>query len=68
MIQLWGIGESVLVLPAIEALKMSFPKTEINLLATTRNKDVFFGNKNINKVYLVNLNPFSILSFISKNM
>lgn len=68
VVQLWGIGETILALPAIEALRKRFPKAEINVLATPRNKDIFFGNKNINKVTAVRLNPFSVLSFIMRNM
>lgn len=67
IVQLWGIGETVLALPAIEALREKFPKAEINILATSRNKDVFFSNKNIDNVVLTSLNPFSILNFILKN-
>ena len=67
VVQLWGIGETVLVLPSIEALRKKFPDAEIDVLATRRNKDVFFGNKNISGLKLVSLNPFSILKFIFGN-
>ena len=67
VIQLWGIGETILVMPAIEALRRKFPKAEISILATSRNKDVFFENNNINRVIRVKLNPFSVLNFILKN-
>ena len=67
-VQLWGIGETVLVLPALEALRKNFPNAEINILATARNKDVFFGNKSIDKVCLIKPNPFSVLNFIFKNI
>ena len=46
IVQLWGIGETVLTLPAVSALRKKFPDAEINVLATSRNKDVFFNNKN----------------------
>lgn len=68
IIQLWGIGETILTLPAIEALKEKFPKAEINVLATSRNKDAYFRNKNIDKIISININPFSVLNFIFKNM
>ena len=67
VVQLWGIGETILTLPSIEALRKKFPKAEINVLATQRNKDVFFDNKNISNAVLVKLNMFSILNFILKN-
>lgn len=68
VVQLWGIGETILTLPAIEALRKKFPKAEINVLATSRNKEVFFNNKNVNNVTVTKLNPFSIINFILKNM
>jgi len=67
VVQLWGIGETILTLPAIEALRKRFPKAEINVLVTSRNEDVYYNNKNINKTVKLNLNPFSILNFIIKN-
>ena len=68
VIQLWGIGETILVLPAIEALREKFPKAEIGVLATSRNKDVFFNNKNVNKIITLRLNPLSLFNFILKNI
>lgn len=68
IIQLWGIGETILTLPAISALRKKFPEAEINVLATLRNKDVFFENKNINHIFSLKLNPFSIIRFILQNM
>ena len=68
VIQLWGIGETILALPAIEALRKRFPKAGINVLATSRNKDIFFGNENINNIIAIRLNPFSALNFILKNI
>ena len=66
-IQLWGIGETILALPSLRALRKKYPKAQIDVLATPRNKDVFFANGDINNVFAVKLNPFSILAFISKN-
>jgi heptosyltransferase-2 len=68
LIQLWGIGETILVLPSLTALRKKFPKAEINVLATNRNYDVFYNNKNINNIIKLNLDPFSILSFIFNNI
>ena len=67
-VQLWGIGETILTLPSLEALRKKFPKSEIDVLATSRNKDVYFNNKNIDNVILLKTNPLSILGFILKNM
>jgi len=68
VIQLWGVGETILTLPAIEALRKKFPKTKIDVLATSRNGDVYYHNKNIGDLFVIRLNFFSILRFISKNM
>src|SRR3989338_11129833 len=50
LIQLWGIGETVLCLPAIRALKESNKKIEIDVLATERVKGVFCNNKSISSL------------------
>ncbi len=68
VVQLWGIGETILTLPSIEALKKKFPGAEINVLVTERNKDVFYNNKNLNKTILIKLNLFSVFNFILKNI
>lgn len=67
VVQLWGIGETILALPAIDSLRKKFPKAEINILATERNKDVFFKNKSVNSPLQIKLNPLSIISFILRN-
>ena len=68
IVQFWGIGETILTLPAIGALRKKFPKAEINVLATSRNKDIFYGNKNVNKIFALKLDPFSVFAFIMKNI
>lgn len=68
IVQLWGIGETVLTLPVVDALRKEFPKAEIVVLATSRNKDVFFKNKDLSKVVSIKLNPLSIINFIFKNI
>jgi heptosyltransferase II len=67
LVQLWGIGETVLTLPAIEALRDKYPKAEIEVLATKRNKDVYSNNHHIDKLQLVSLNPFSVAFCMFKN-
>ena len=66
VIQLWGIGETILALPAIRALRNRYKKAKITVLATKRNSDIFYNDKDINKIILLKLNPFSILHFIIK--
>jgi len=68
VIQLWGIGETVLTLPSIEALKKLYPSAKIDILTTERNKEVYYKNKDVNKIKKVNLDPFGVLHFILKNV
>jgi len=68
IIQLWGIGETILTLPAIEALRENNKKSTIDILVTSRNNEVFYNNKNINNIKVLNLNPFSIKLFIWRNL
>ena len=67
-VQLWGIGETILTLPAIEALRKKYPKAQIDVLATSRNKDVYYGNKSVSSAIKISLNPISIFNFIIKNI
>ncbi|MBI2541635.1 glycosyltransferase family 9 protein [Candidatus Woesearchaeota archaeon] len=68
VIQLWGIGETILTLPAIEALRKKLPKAQIDVLATSRNKEVYCSNKNIDNILRISLNPLSVLNFIFRNI
>jgi len=67
IIQLWGIGETILTIPAIKALKRLYKKTAVDILCTPRNKDVYFNYPFISKLNIVNLNLFSLKWFILKN-
>ncbi len=67
IIQLWGIGETILTVPAIKALKERYNKTAIDILCTPRNKDVYFKYPFISKLNVVNLNIFSLKWFVLKN-
>tara|TARA_Y100000310_G_C20631524_1_gene788903 strand:- start:787 stop:1815 length:1029 start_codon:yes stop_codon:yes gene_type:complete len=66
VIQLWGIGESVLTLPTVYELLKKFPDSKIDILLTDRNKDVYYGINGLRKVNL-KLNPLSILKFVINN-
>jgi len=68
VLQFWGIGETILTLPAIKVLRNKFPKAEIAILATDRNRDVYSGLNFFNRLLLINLNPFSIKLFMLKNI
>jgi len=66
LIQLWGIGETVLTLPTIHTLSQKFKN--IDVLTTKRAEEVFYNNKDINNLKVLNLNPFSIKLFILRNL
>ena len=67
LIQLWGIGETVLCLPTIKELRKHYKNSEIDILTTKRVNQVFNNNKNINDIKTISLNPFSVKWFISMN-
>jgi len=67
VVQLWGLGETILTLPAIEALRQKYKKSDIDILATDRNKEVYFENKNVDNVRVLGLNPISVISFMLGN-
>ncbi|MBI2576038.1 glycosyltransferase family 9 protein [Candidatus Woesearchaeota archaeon] len=67
IIQLWGIGESILTLPSITAVKDHFPKARLTVIATKRNKCVFSGQPFIDVLQVMPLKPLQILSFCSKH-
>lgn len=66
VIQLWGIGETILTLPAIRALRLRYPKSNIKILATARNKEVYTGFRDANEIMLVELGFIPIMRFMSR--
>ena len=67
VIQLWGLGETILTLPAIESLRQKHKKSKIDILVTSRNKEIYFKNKSIDNIKILNLNPISIGLFMLSN-
>ena len=47
-----GIGDAVLLLPAINALKREFPDLKIDILSEKRNTGIFGLSENIDRIYL----------------
>ena len=68
LIQLWGVGETVLCLPMIKTLRQKCKNSSIDVLTTKRVNEVFYNNKNVNNIKILNLNPVSIKGFILKNL
>lgn len=50
VIKFWALGDSVVLLPLLDALKKEFPKAKIDILAHKRNGIIFEGQKNVNKI------------------
>jgi len=59
VIRLWGIGDSVLMLPLLKVLTDFFPSSSIYMLVTERNYEVFMGFKGISRIIKVNVNSLS---------
>ncbi|MDA1196592.1 MAG: glycosyltransferase family 9 protein [Nanoarchaeota archaeon] len=68
VIQLWGIGETILTLPAIKALKDRYPKSKITVLATLRNQEVFTGLSYIDHLEILPLNILKIELYSTLNI
>lgn len=66
-IQLWGIGETILTLPAVGAIKKKFPTSKITLLVTDRNKAVYEHCEYVDEIISLKMNPLSLMLFVLKN-
>jgi heptosyltransferase-2 len=64
VIMFWGIGSNINSLPAVKLLKTKFPKAKIDILAPKKNKDLFYNNKNINKLIDIDLSLFSLVTLL----
>ena len=65
-IQWWGMGESILTLPAIKFYAEAHPDKYIHILCSERNKEVFEGHKFIDELHIIKFNPLSMIRFIIK--
>jgi heptosyltransferase-2 len=50
VIKLWAMGESILTLPMIRAIKKKYPHAQVDVLCTNRVKSVYAGNKDVHEV------------------
>lgn len=62
IVRLWAMGEAILTLPMIHALRKKYPKAEITVLCRSRVKDVFYKNKDIDRLLL--FEPNNIISLM----
>ncbi|MCK5282713.1 MAG: glycosyltransferase family 9 protein [Nanoarchaeota archaeon] len=60
-IQLWSLGETILTLPAIASVKNKYRNSDIYVLATGRNKEVYLSADLDINILTVKLNPISII-------
>jgi ADP-heptose:LPS heptosyltransferase len=58
-----GIGDAVLLMPALRSLKNAFPNAEIDILAEKRNRQVFTFNRHVRSVYAYD-NPVNLLKVL----
>lgn len=56
-----GIGDAVLLLPAIRSLREKFVNSRIDILAENRNKGIFDICEHVNNLILYDSNPFKTL-------
>ena len=66
VIKLWALGDSVVLIPLIHALKGNYPNSKIDILVRKRNKDIFKYNEDINKIHLYELKHYFKLFFSFK--
>lgn len=70
IIKLAALGDSVLLIPAIEALRKKNPKSKISMIATTINCEIMEKCPYIDEVIIfplekISRNPFAIFGFLS---
>lgn len=67
LIQLWGIGETILTLPTVRAVRKKLPKSVICVLATARNKTVYECTDCIDEIFEVRLSAYDLVRFVIKH-
>lgn len=67
VIQLWGIGETILTLNAIKELRDLYKEAEINILVTKRVKEVFTGFDFYDNLVVIETDMKGIRGFVMSN-
>ncbi|MBI2546160.1 glycosyltransferase family 9 protein [Candidatus Woesearchaeota archaeon] len=62
----WGIGSVVNTLPVLKALKRKYPKARLDVLTPTKNAALFYKNKHVNQLILIDMNVFSLLKVMRR--
>lgn len=55
VIKFWALGDSIVLLPTIHALRKKYPNSIIDVLVHQRNKDVFYENNDIDNLIFFNI-------------
>src|SRR3989338_1452929 len=58
VVRLWAVGETVLTLPMIHAIRKKYPKAKISVLTHKNNKDIFELVKDVDDVVKFRVNNF----------
>lgn len=66
-LQFWGVGETILTLPAIESVKKKYPDSKITILVTPRSEQVYRGISFIDEIKVIDTTISSILRFALSN-
>ncbi len=59
VIKFWALGDSIVLLPTIKALKREFPLAQIDVLAHPRNRVVFEGQHDVHQI--IDFGLFNVL-------
>lgn len=63
IIKLWALGDSIVMLPLINAIRKRYPSSTIDILCRHRNKEVFELIEGVNSIHLFEKNHiFSLIS------
>lgn len=68
VIQLWGIGETILTLNAIKELRDKYKDAQIDILVTDRVKEVFTGLDFFDNIVTIETDMKGISGFVAKNI
>ncbi len=52
IIKLWALGDSVVLLPTLKAIRQKYPEARIDVLSKNRNKSIFEMSKDLNSLIL----------------
>jgi len=64
IIRLWALGDSVVSLPMIRGFRKNYPNAKIDVLAHKRNFEVYYENKDIDRI--IEFNIFNLIKLAGK--